>query len=110
MSNEVKVVPQRAVVAAVQLPTVGDAELEASLDELRELAKTLGFEVVATFTQKRASFDSAAYLGAGKREELRRFVQGEADQTGEASREAHASAKRAGEGAGESTRRKGAAG
>jgi GTPase len=95
MSKEVKVTPQRAVVAAVQLPTVSDAELEASLDELRELAKTLGFEVVATFTQKRARFDSAAYLGTGKREEMRRFVQGEAAQSGDALQEAAVVAKRA---------------
>ena len=78
MSQEVKVAPKRAVVAAVQLQTVSDAELEVSLNELRELAKTLGYEVVAAFTQKRANFDSAAYLGAGKRDEIRRFVQGEA--------------------------------
>jgi GTP-binding protein HflX len=97
MSNEVKVTPQRAVVAAVQLQTVSDAELEASLDELRELAKTLGFQVVATFTQKRANFDAGAYLGAGKREEMRRFVQGEADQSDDVSQEnAPATAKRAG--------------
>jgi len=98
MSKEVKVTLQRALVAAVQLPTVSDAELEASLDELRELAKTLGFEVVATFTQKRASFDAAAYLGAGKREEVRRFVHGEADPSGAAPPDAPASAKRAGHG------------
>ena len=95
MSKEVKVTPQRAVVAAVQLPTVSDAELEASLDELRELAKTLGFEIVATFTQKRARFDSAAYLGAGKREEMRRFVQGGAAQSGDALQQAPAVAIRA---------------
>ena len=77
MSKEPKITPQRAVVAAVQLPRVSDAEFEASLAELRELAKTLGFEVLATFVQKRASFDSTAYLGSGKREEMRRFVQGE---------------------------------
>ena len=92
--KEVKVTPQRAVVAAVQLPTVSDVELAASLDELRELAKTLGFEVVATFTQKRASFDAGAYVGAGKREEIRRFVQGEADESGDAPQEAPAAAKR----------------
>ena len=80
MTKEARVLPQRAVIAAVHLPSVSDAELQASLDELRELAKTLGFEVVATFTQKRARFDSTAYLGAGKREEVRRFVQGEADK------------------------------
>src|SRR5512135_2856240 len=99
MPKEIKATPKRAVVAAVQLPEVSDAELEASLDELRELAKTLGFEVVATFTQKRASFDSAAYLGTGKREEIRRFVQGEADPSGDAPQEAPATAKRAGKSA-----------
>jgi GTP-binding protein HflX len=73
-----KVKPKRAVVATVQLPSVSDVELEASVSELRELAKTLGFEVVATLIQKRANFDTAAYLGVGKRDELRRYIQGEA--------------------------------
>jgi GTP-binding protein HflX len=61
----------RAIVAAVQLPGMSDPEFDASLTELRQLAKTLGFEVVATFTQKRSGFDSKAYFGTGKREELR---------------------------------------
>ena len=64
----------RAIVAAVQLPGASDVEFEASLTELRQLAKTLGFEVVGTFTQKRASFDSAGYLGAGKRKALHEQV------------------------------------
>src|SRR6202162_440752 len=63
--------PPRAIVAAVQRPSVSDAEFEASLTKLRQLAKTLGFEVVGRFTQKRAGFDSTAYFGRGKREELR---------------------------------------
>src|SRR5256714_13627866 len=61
----------RAIVAAVQLPSVGEVEFDASLTELRQLAKTLGFEVVGRFTQKRAGFDRSAYFGTGKREELR---------------------------------------
>src|ERR1051325_9363787 len=61
----------RALVAAVQLPSVSDVEFDASLTELRQLAKTLGFQVVGRFTQKRAGFDKAAYFGTGKREELR---------------------------------------
>ncbi len=69
--------PTRAVVVAVQLPGVNDLELDASVTELRQLAKTLGFEVVGTFTQKRSRFDPAAYLGIGKRQELRRFVRNE---------------------------------
>src|SRR3954464_13475835 len=62
---------KRAIVAAVQLSSVKDLEFEASLAELRQLAKTLGFEAVAPFTQKRAGFDKTAYFGTGKREELR---------------------------------------
>ena len=61
---------KRAIVAAVQLSSVSDGEFEASLAELRQLAKTLGFEVAGTFTQKRAGFDKTAYFGTGKREEL----------------------------------------
>ena len=90
MTEEVRSTPQRAVIAAVQLPETSDAEFEASLSELRELAGTLGFEVVATFTQKRTSFDSTAYLGVGKREEIRRFVQGEAAVDDTPSPEKHA--------------------
>jgi GTP-binding protein HflX len=68
---------KRAIVAAVQLPTVSDVEFDASVTELGQLAKTLGFEVVATFTQRRSSFDRVAYLGVGKRQEMRRFVRNE---------------------------------
>ncbi|HUQ26373.1 MAG TPA: GTPase HflX [Burkholderiales bacterium] len=65
---------KRALVAAVQLANVSDQEFEASLTELRQLAKTLGFEVAATFTQKRAGFDKTAYFGTGKREELKEEI------------------------------------
>src|SRR3954470_620159 len=71
MTQEADPKRNRAVVAAVQRPSVNDSEFEASLEELRQLAKTLGFEVVGKFTQKRTGFDSAAYFGTGKREELR---------------------------------------
>src|SRR4051794_2108260 len=70
---------KRAIAAAVQKPSVTDAEFEASLAELRQLAKTLGFEVIHTFTQKRAGFDSAGYFGTGKREELKALVEEGAD-------------------------------
>ena len=89
--KEVKAKPQYAVVAAVQLSNVSDVEFEASLAELRDLAKTLGYEITATFTQKRASFDATAYLGAGKREEIRAFVDNEAEPT-EPERTPHAAA------------------
>lgn len=65
---------KRGIIAAVQLPNVSELEFESSLMELRELAKTLGFEVVHTFIQKRTGFDRTGYLGVGKREEIRAFV------------------------------------
>jgi len=76
---ELNQTPLRAVVAAVQRAGVSDAELDASLSELRQLAKTLGYEVVGSFTQKRAGFDPTGYLGAGKRQEMRRFVRNETE-------------------------------
>jgi GTPase len=54
----------------------------------------LGHVVVATFVQKRASFDTFAYLGEGKREEIKHYVQGfagnidEADSDVESTRQA----------------------
>lgn len=77
MQREVEEKFKYAVVAAVQLPGVSDNEFEASLNELRELAKTLGYEVVRTFVQKRSGFDMTAYLGAGKRQEICDFVNNE---------------------------------
>jgi GTP-binding protein HflX len=74
MTDHTPAVPELAVIAAVQLPNVTDIEFEASLAELRDLAKTLGFTVIHTFTQKRTSFNTSAYLGEGKREEIRNFV------------------------------------
>ena len=74
MQTAVKEPLKHAIVAAVQLPDVSDQEFEASIAELRELARTLGYDVVRTFTQKRTSVDRTAYLGDGKREEMRRFV------------------------------------
>jgi GTP-binding protein HflX len=69
--------PLRVVVAAVQLPTITEAEFASSIAELRQLAKTLGFDVVATFTQKLAHINAGAYFGTGKREELRALCEAE---------------------------------
>ena len=75
MLNPEKPGPQRALIVAVQLDSVTDVGFESSLAELGDLAKTLGLEVVGQFTQKRTSFDTTAYVGVGKREEIREFLQ-----------------------------------
>jgi GTP-binding protein HflX len=81
---------KRGIIAAVQQPNVSELEFNASLMELRELAKTLGFEVVQTFIQRRTGFDRTGYLGIGKRQEIHAFVNSaiantdaEADDTAE---------------------------
>lgn len=80
MSVELREKPAVAVVAAVQLPSVSDIEFDSSLAELRELAKTLGYTVVETFIQKRASFDTTSYVGVGKCEEIAHYVEHTADR------------------------------
>ena len=80
MSNPPMLNPERphiprALIVAVQLDGVSDVEFESSLAELADLAKTLGLEVVGQFTQKRSSFDSTAYMGVGKREEIKQFIE-----------------------------------
>jgi GTP-binding protein HflX len=87
MSNSEKPHIPRALIVAVQLEGVSDVEFESSLAELADLAKTLGLEVVGQFTQKRSSFDSTAYMGVGKRDEIREFIesqQADADRVSQA--------------------------
>lgn len=74
MLNPEKTSFNRALIVAVQLDNISDIEFKSSLAELGDLAKTLGLEVVGQFTQKRASFDSTAYIGEGKREEVKGFL------------------------------------
>ncbi len=51
----------------------GDFDCEISLDELAELAKTAGAEVVAKVTQKRDKPDTATYIGRGRLDEITDF-------------------------------------
>jgi GTPase len=59
-----------ALLVAVKLPTVDDAELDASLSELERLVTTLGYRIVSRVVQARANFAPAAVLGEGKLKEL----------------------------------------
>ncbi len=60
----------RAVLVGVQLPGVNDAEHSSDLTELGRLVQTLGFDVVATVSQRRDGLAAAAVLGEGKLKEL----------------------------------------
>jgi len=59
-----------AVALGVQLPGVSDEEHASSLAELARLGKTLGVDVVARVTQRRAKLDKASVVGAGKLKDL----------------------------------------
>jgi len=59
-----------AVALGVQLPGVSDEEHASSLAELARLGKTLGVDVVARVTQRRAKLDKASVVGEGKLREL----------------------------------------
>ncbi len=59
-----------AVLVAVQAPDVTDEEHAASLAELGRLCHTLGFDVVATVTQRRAGLAKGAVVGKGKLAQL----------------------------------------
>src|SRR4051794_2431994 len=63
---EVKPLVPRAILVGVQVPSVDDAAHAASLAELGRLVKTLGYEIVATVSQKRAAIDGSAVLGKGR--------------------------------------------
>ena len=63
--------PERAVLVAADL---GEYDVEISLSELSELARTAGAEVIGTVCQRRQALDSATYIGAGRLEEVREFA------------------------------------
>ena len=59
-----------AVVVAVQLPDVSDAELDSSVAELERLARTLGLDPVGRITQRRSRLAPGVVIGEGKLVEL----------------------------------------
>ncbi|MBQ9108833.1 MAG: GTPase HflX [Oscillospiraceae bacterium] len=63
---------QRALLVAVD---TGEYDVEESLDELAELARSAGAEVAARVTQRRESFDPATCIGAGRLEEMADFIE-----------------------------------
>ena len=56
----------RAALVAVQTPDVDDAAFAASVAELERLGRTLGVDVVATVTQRRATLHPGTVVGSGK--------------------------------------------
>src|SRR6266545_4023217 len=75
MSNHIADRP-RAVLVGVQLPEVSDPEHATHLAELRRLVHTLGYDTVATLSQRRAQTGAGTVLGTGKLKELAHLTGG----------------------------------
>lgn len=66
----------RAVLVGVQFPTVTDTEHSSDLEELRRLVHTLGYDAVATVSQRRRALATGTVLGKGKLKELAELTGG----------------------------------
>ncbi|MBD5368082.1 MAG: GTPase HflX [Bacteroides sp.] len=71
--NEVEV--ERAVLVGLITPTQNEAKATEYLDELAFLADTAGAETVKTFLQKADYPNPRTYVGKGKLEEIRAFIE-----------------------------------
>ena len=99
MTNSPLPLRPRAVLVGVQLPGVSEIDHAADLAELGRLAHTLGFEVVATVSQRRDSLASGTVLGEGKLKELAALTGGAGEvPSGAAERKSKARARFAGQG------------
>ncbi|WP_437282080.1 GTPase HflX [Sorangium sp. So ce375] len=88
-----------AVLVGVQLPGIDDVEHAADLAELGRLVHTLGFDVIATVSQRRSALAAAAVLGEGKLKELAELTGGSGVvPSGAPERKNKARARRAAEG------------
>ena len=65
---------QRAILVAADC---GEWDAEVSIDELGELARSAGAEVVAKVIQERRDYDRATLVGRGKLEEIKELAEAE---------------------------------
>ncbi len=67
---------QKALLIGIQLPSMNEADVSSSLDELSRLVTTLGFQPVARTLQKRKSEKNKTVLGEGKLKEVSGYTGG----------------------------------
>jgi GTP-binding protein HflX len=70
---------QKTVLVGVITPDQTETQLNEYLDELAFLATTAGVTAVKRFTQKLAHPDSKTFVGKGKLEEIKKYVQAHSD-------------------------------
>ena len=67
---------QNAILVSVQLPDVKDLDHNSSLEELARLVHTLGYNVIATMSQKRKTLSASSVVGAGKLKDISQWTSG----------------------------------
>jgi GTP-binding protein HflX len=65
---------ENTIEKAILVGLVFDEGEDESIEELKELAKTAGAEALGVVTQKRHSIDKTYYIGKGKLEELKQYI------------------------------------
>ena len=71
---------ETAILVGLITPQQSERKTDEYLDELEFLAETAGAKVIKRFTQKVGGPSSVTYVGTGKLEEIRTFIQAEEDE------------------------------
>ena len=77
--------PETAVLVGIITPSQDERKTKEYLDELEFLAETAGAKTIRRFTQRLGGPNSVTYLGIGKLQEIRAFIQAEEDAEREVS-------------------------
>lgn len=70
-NETVNEVEQRAILVGINSGRRGEIPIEESMQELKELTKAAGAEVIDIVIQNKAKVDSAYFIGKGKAEEIK---------------------------------------
>lgn len=77
--------PETAVLVGLITPNQDERKTTEYLDELEFLAETAGAKTIRRFTQRMNGPNSVTYLGIGKLQEIRAYIQAEEDAEREVS-------------------------
>ena len=83
--NVIDDTPETAVLVGIITPSQDERKTKEYLDELEFLAETAGAKTIRRFTQRLGGPNSVTYLGIGKLQEIRAFIQAEEDAEREVS-------------------------
>lgn len=66
---------EQAIIVGCQLQTETDQAFQSSIDELKALGETVEANILNVFTQKRERIHSAYFVGTGKVEEIKHYIE-----------------------------------